>query len=517
MARVGQKLKVTSAFIVAVALVLSLWLVMATPVLALPEITLSPASGAVGTRVTVTGTDFESFRGTDVSIFFDNVEIAASPLTVPDSGTFTTDFIVPDDAEPGTVYVKVTTVIGGEVRKSFTIEEAEIELDIDRGVVGTTVTVTGRGFFAGGAIDLYYNQDGTKLSLASEVVSDSGEFSYTFTVPDSSAGEHKITGEDELDNSAEAVFRVIPSLAVSPSGGAIGDRLVVKGSGFGSRLDVTVYFNEVMVAEDINNKYGSFEVSLTVPAVVSGRYQIAAEDEDGNRGEGQFTVASVASLSQSSGAVGTALTVTGVGFKANVIVAISYGDEEVATAATDGNGAFSVNFTVPPSPGGPHKVTITDGTNTAAPIFTMETEAPPAPSLLSPEDETKALATTEFDWEDVEDASGVTYTLEVATKESFTDSSIVLEKLGLTGSEYAVGEEEALEPSSQEAPHYWRVKAVDGAANESEWSAVSSFYVGSSFTLSETAKRVLIGLGIAGAGVFGFWLGRRTAYVRRES
>ena len=57
--------------------------------------------------------------------------------------------------------------------------------------------------------------------------------------------------------------------------------------------------------------------------------------------------------------------------------------------------------------------------------------------------------------------------------------------------------------------------AVDGAGNESEWSVVGSFYVGSGFTLPVTALRVLIGLAIAGAGFFGFWLGRRTAYAKR--
>ncbi|MEJ2047082.1 MAG: hypothetical protein P8X92_03165 [Dehalococcoidia bacterium] len=91
----------------------------------------------------------------------------------------------------------------------------------------------------------------------------------------------------------------------------------------------------------------------------------------------------------------------------------------------------------------------------------------------------------------------------------------MLEKAGLTDSDYTLTEAEKLEPSSKEAPHYWRVKAVDEAANESEWSDVGSFYVGSRFTLSETVKKVLIGLGIAGAGFLGFWLGRRTAYARR--
>jgi len=454
--------------ILATAFVVS-WLAVlipSTPALAQPEIALSPSSGSVGTKVTVTGTEFQSFKGTEVSIFFDDVEIDNSPLTVPQSGTFTTDFDVPDDAEPGIAYVKVRTLLGGEAKKSFIVQGPEIELSADEGAVGTMVTVEGQGFYAGGEVDLYYYKDGTRVNVATETASPSGEFTYT-------------------------------------------------GTGFGGERDVTIYFNNIVVARDTANKYGSFEVAFDVPTTASGTYDIEAEDDEDNTDKAEFTVAVGASLSESTGVVGTLLIVSGVGFMAGTSVTITYDDLDVATAISGDNGAFSAAFNVPASVGGNHTITITDGTNTATCIFTMESEAPPTPVLLLPEDNTKAEAETHFDWEDITDPSGVTYTLQVATKDNFAASYIVLEKTGLTDSEYAVIEGEELEPSSKEAPHYWRVKAVDGASNESEWSAVRSFYVGSSFTLPNTVRNVLIGLGVAGAGFFGFWLGRRTAYSRR--
>jgi hypothetical protein len=497
------------------ALSLLLVLIPATPALALPEITLSPGFGSVGTQVTVSGTGFESFAGTDINIFFDGAEIAASPLTVPENGTFTASFEVPDETEPGTAYVKVTTVIGGEVRKSFIVEEPEIELDIDMGAVGTMVTVEGRGFYAGGTIDLYYYRDGSRVSVGDEVAGDTGEFAYTFSIPNSTAGRHEIKVEDVLDNSAEANFEVIPAITVSPSSGAIGDELMVRGAGFSGDSEVTIYFNNIMMAEESANKYGSFEVAFSVPTLQSGTYDIEAEDAEDSKAGLAFTVAAGANLNPATGFVGAPVTVSGVGFKAGALVTITYDGEEVATAIAGSSSTFSVNFIVPSSSGGNHNVTITDGTNTATCIFTMETDSPPAPVLIFPEDNTRAEARVSFDWEDVNDESGVTYTLQVATKDSFAVSNIVLDKAGLTDSEYDVAEEEKLAPSSKEAPHFWRVKAVDNAANESEWSDVGSFYVGSRFTLSETVKKVLIGLGIAGAGFFGFWLGRRTAYARR--
>jgi len=57
------------------------------------------------------------------------------------------------------------------------------------------------------------------------------------------------------------------------------------------------------------------------------------------------------------------------------------------------------------------------------------------PVLLLPENDSKAEAITHFDWEEVTDPSGVTYTLQVATSPGFTPSSIVLDKDGLTDSD----------------------------------------------------------------------------------
>ena len=503
--------------ILATAFILSLLAVLipATPVLAQPEITLSPTSGSVGTEVTVTGIDFESFKGTEVNVFFDNEEIDGSPLTIPESGTFTVSFDVPDDAEPGRAYVRVRTMLGGEARESFIVQEPEIELSVGEGTVGTMVTIDGHGFYAQGTVVLYYYKDGTRVSVGEVATTPTGEFTCAITVPDSIAGDHKIMGEDALDNSAEVDFEVVPAITLSSSSGAMGDELTVSGTGFGNKSDVTIYFNNIVMAGDTANKYGSFEIAFNVPTMASGSYDIKAEDDADNTGKAEFTVVAGASLSQSTGDVGTPLIVSGVGFMAGAQVAITYDDLEVVTAVAGNNGAFSSAFNVPPSIGGNHTITVTDGTNTATCIFTMEAETPPTPALLLPEDSTKAGAKVSFDWGDVTDPSGVTYTLQVATKDNFAVSSVVLEKAGLTDSEYAVADEEELEPSTKEAPHYWRVKAVDSASNESEWSSVRSFYVGSSFTLPNTVRNILIGVAIGAAVFFGFWLGRRTAYSRR--
>ncbi|MDD5509540.1 MAG: IPT/TIG domain-containing protein [Dehalococcoidales bacterium] len=490
-------------------------LIPAAPALALPDITLSPSSGSIGTEVTITGTDFASFKNNELTILFDNSEIDASPLTVPESGNFTATFTVPDDAEAGTAYVKVQMPLGGEIVKSFLVKGAEIGLDSEEGAVGTVVTVEGQGFYAGGELDIYYYSKSSKVNIATGTANGDGEFSLAITIPESTAGEHKITAEDTLGKSAEAPFEVLPSITLSAYLGAANDSITVAGSGFAGESDITIQFGGAQAAEDITDKYGRFQTAITIPAIGSGSYVIQVKDSKENWSKAAFTIAAGVKLNQSSGAVGTPLIVSGAGFNAAVLITITYDNTEVATAVSDSGGTFSATFNAPPSSGGNHLITASDGSNTAECVFTMESTAPPVPVLLLPEEGSKSEAMTGFDWEEVTDPSGVIYSLQVATSEGFTPSSIVLEKDGLAESRYTLSEQEELSPSTKEAPHYWRVKATDGAANSSEWSEAGSFYVSSSFTMPAGAKNALIGIGIAAAVFFGFWLGRRTAYKRR--
>jgi len=59
--------------ILAIAFIVPLLLVMlmGAPVLAAPIVSVSPTSGAVGTEVEIAGTNFDSYVGDDIYIYFD--------------------------------------------------------------------------------------------------------------------------------------------------------------------------------------------------------------------------------------------------------------------------------------------------------------------------------------------------------------------------------------------------------------------------------------------------------------
>ena len=112
-----------------------------------------------------------------------------------------------------------------------------------------------------------------------------------------------------------------------------------------------------------------------------------------------------------------------------------------------------------------------------------------------------------FDWGDVTDDQNppATYVLEVATDAGFTNK--VLEKTGLTESEYTITEAEQLELENIEGTgsFYWHVKAIDNAGNESGWTGAGTFNIGGGWP-------GWLRLGALAVFIFALWLGRRIAY-----
>jgi hypothetical protein len=249
---------------------------------------------------------------------------------------------------------------------------------------------------------------------------------------------------------------------------------------------------------------------------MAGTYVVEATDGT-NMATADFVSTTDATISQTTttaapGHVGMELTITGTGFKANATVTVTYETAPVtlATVPTDASGNFTADITIPTSLGGAHTITVSDGTISKVFDFYMELEAPLVPALLLPLADEKAESEAMFDWGDVTDASEpVTYDLQVATDATFSSTAIVVQKEGLTESEYTLLEAEKLESTGQDEPYYWRVRAVDAASNASGWSVASTFYVG--FTFEFTGWVVYVTMGVIAVAFFflGFWLGKR--------
>ncbi len=454
-------------------------LLMSTPALAAPVVTLDPASGAVGTKVTISGTVFDSYKGDSIHIFFDSTEISgSSPLTVPQTGEFTIPFTIPATATPGRHWIRIKSEADSTdslANNFFIVEEPGITLDVVDGPAGTEVTIIGIGFYAGRTVTLYYYnivEDIINTVTASSV----GQFSHSFTIPNSIGGIHKITASNAEGHLAEAEFEVLPDLKLNLTSGGSRELLNASGTGFGYRSKVNITFGNFTVATVKTDDYGNFDIEFNVPDIKPNQYDVKAKDEADNVDKVKFTVTAGASLSQTTGSVGSTITVRGSGFEVGETVTVDYDNLRVGTATADNNGGFTITFYVPSSGSGSHVITVSDGTTTKQLAFTVESEAPQNPALKLPHNSSEARSEAFLDWYDVTDPSlPVVYNLQLASDQNF--SSLVLVKEGLTESEYNLTGEEKLIAVAETVLYFWRVKAIDGAGNESEWSEPWSFYI----------------------------------------
>ena len=218
-------------------------------------------------------------------------------------------------------------------------------------------------------------------------------------------------------------------------------------------------------------------------------------------------------MNPTKGFVGSEVVVGGVGFKEGATISVKWDDKEVASVKGGTQGIFIATFRVPAGKSGDHTVTVTDGTKTEKLTFKVEATVPDIPAPLAPAMGVEVEKTLTFDWKDVtSDNTPVTYVLQVATSQEFAPASLVIEKKGLTKSEYMPTKEEAAKLAGRDTPYYWRIRAVDAGENESNWTGVGQFYIPKPFSLPNWAKWLAIGVGALVLLFIGYWVGRRSAY-----
>jgi hypothetical protein len=534
----------------AIILAMLIAVIPVSPVLAAERITVSPTSGEIDDYVDI---DCSSFSSEEDEVYFyfsdedidvddevdvdelDSYEYIEKVYTEGDT-SFEGNFDVPGeltdgddriDVESGDYYIYASYTNEGEIvaKDEFRVIVIGLSISPDEGTVGTKVTVTGSGFEDNEEIEITFGStDVTDDIEGDDETRSNGSFTSYFYVPESVAGKHDITVEVDNDE-AEAEFTVEPDIEIDPEEGAVNDRILVTGTGFARMEDFTVTFDGIDVGGDTTGGSGSFETHVNVPELGAGEYDVEAEDDDNNSATATFTISTDVSISpttsaSSPGYVGDELTISGTGFQPSSEITITYTSDPVTFYTTsESDGSFSYTFEVPPSQSGEHTITATDGTSSMSVNFFLESTPPTTPQPLEPYMDGKAKSLAYFDWEDVtadidgvvEQSLPITYDLQVATDENFTNR--VVNKTGLTTSEYTLTEDEALEKTTKETPYYyWRIRAVDAASNASPWTGAGTFSLGFSFDFDLSGGwllYVLIGVGALVLFFVGFWLGRR--------
>jgi hypothetical protein len=455
-----------------------------------PFIELSPNWGVPGTEVTITGQDFDAGKYVDIS--YDGTIIATG--RTDSSGDFTILFTIPEGYTGAyQVHAKVGAHVGYDTADAnFTVKPG-LTVSPEKGPVGTTVTVRGQGFAQNeqGIELIYYLNDNYETIERHITANATGSWEMSFSIPPSTMGEHKIDAQGDVSRLYEvkdATFEVTPEITMDKSWGSVGDSIPMTGSRFvADEKDIQILFDGQAVVTGIKaDSQGDWEASFKVPEMPTGTYSVTAQGEWTKKEDISalsFEIEPGIVLSLAEGHVGMNLTVTGHGFAANKDVNIMYDGNQKATATTNDTGSFKAIFVVPESQNSEHQVTAEDTAgNNATAIFTMESAPPPVPALISPSNGSwvgligKVRPT--FKWSEVSDESGVRYSLQIATSANVTATGEFVHPIvsasGLVETSYTLNAPEALPYGT----YYWIVQAVDGAENESGWTAARSFRAG---------------------------------------
>jgi hypothetical protein len=455
----------------------------------IPAIGLSNSEGTVGSNLTIAGKGF-NVNESNIQVLYDSNSVQ-SGIIAGSKGSWQITMKVPASSGGQHIIDAGGTTPASEVEdKKFTVIP-KIENNPTSGWVNTVVGIYGSGFASGETnIKVTYDGGTVKTDIAADA---RGSWQSSFSIPSSSRGGHEIRAYGAMTNESNiqpASFSVSPGMKIEPVsgylGGAIyvGDGLYISGVGFdANETGIKVTYDGALVVSAITaDTKGSWSGRLDVPPSSKGEHIIDASGEITRASDIQDAIVIVSpkvDLNPSTSvAIGTDVTIHGTGFAANQVITISYDGAKIASnSATDAKGVFTTSFKVPQGKAGDHTVTVTDPT---AAVFSMnlsvESVPPPTPNLISPEAGSEfgsfGKTAVTFHWSAVEDPSGVYYVLEISPGSDFAGT--IIRKEDLTATEYTLIGDEALSKGN----YYWRVRAVDGAGNQSDWTNGQLFKIG---------------------------------------
>jgi len=528
-------MKLLPRLIIAFAICLLAIPALTTPVQASTTIKLSEDEGYMGDEIEISGKGFTA--GKTVYIYYDGElqgETSVEGGSCRCHTTFTTDITIPESSQ-GYHYVDAKTGSSRIATAEF-IVKPKISQNERSGHVGDIVRVEGNGFPSEGTgIKLrYYLDTNSHSGLDSSPYIDFpvtqadtlGSWEQEFSVPASMRGAHSIDvyyndAENTLAevNNDEASFKVRPSMVLSSDSGYVGDTIAVSGAGFArDEGDVGLRYggSEELVDSNVD-EYGNWgPLNFTIPPCIKGSHLIEAFHDSSSTviASATFTVMPGISLSPATGYAGQTFSITGTAFDPHIMINISYQDQTSSVTTDDSGNLPTVTFTANGKHGNQQISATYDNNSTCSAIFRMEETPPDEPSLISPINAKRIgglLANfagkirPKFEWLTVTDVSGITsYNLQIANSMDFSapviSTSIASGNPGPIDdtAAYILPQEHALSYGG----YYWRVKAIDAAGNEGDWSKTQSFHAGwlprwAMFAISASLLLLIIVIGLA--------------------
>jgi len=242
--------------------------------------TFSPASGAIGAEITITGTNF--FNVSNVK--FNTTTVTSPNFTVVSSTQIKVN--VPAGAATGKIFVTTLAGIGASAN-NFTVllPPAITSFSPASGAQGSSVVITGTGFSGTTAVS-FNNIPATTFAVTSST-------QITVTMPpNATSGTIKVTNALGTATSVNT-FYVTPFIStITPTSGSFGSTITLAGTNLAASK---VRFNSTEVTPVTNS---STSITAIVPAIASGAVNVTVVNQGGTSNSKTFTIASLVVLDE---------------------------------------------------------------------------------------------------------------------------------------------------------------------------------------------------------------------------
>jgi hypothetical protein len=322
----------------------------------------SPTSGPVGTHVTFTATGFNA----SVAATLIWIGGTACSVTTNASGSFKCTFTI----APTPVGDHEFTAHGSghaEANVSFNVTPRLVLSPVTSGPVGAHLSFSATGYARSSAFTISWAQG----TACSGVTSLAGSFSCTFVVPPATGGNYTFNGSDASSDNVSVVFRVVPSLTVSPPFGPTGTDVGLVANGLSGGTQVWINGTGTSACSGTTSLNGGFSCSFGIPNVPSGFHVFTATDLNGHTASATFTV---------TGPGVYAVTFKAVGLPPSSVWSVAAGSPATTLSNTTYRSAgkivfFEQNGTLPFNVTAPANYGISAVTGASAPSQTSGTVA----------------------------------------------------------------------------------------------------------------------------------------------
>jgi len=338
-------------------------LLVEEPFTVVASLGLSSTFGHVGLSVVATGAGFDA--SAPYVLTWDGAAQTCDNLT-DGFGNAQCTFVVP--LSPAGAHSVALTESANAPSVVFTVTPS-LSATPPQAVVGTSVEWAGTGLPASTAFTLAWNGS---ANLCVGATDSDGAFDCSAPVPSTPGGAYVVSVSAGASFASDS-FTVLPSIALSPNSGTVGTSVVATGSGFDASASFTVAWNgtTTLCSGGATLGDGSFSCTFSIPLGPGGGQSIRAT-EGANQATATFTIEPGLSISDTVGFVGTPETVEGNGFGASASFTLTWDAAPVlCSAVTSALGEFGCTFDVPASVAGQHRITASQGSNSAFLTYTV--------------------------------------------------------------------------------------------------------------------------------------------------